>query len=110
MSYAFVDDIPYRKWGALYRGEQLVEHVPRLAICLNLGNDIGPLLFHCDEEWNTLGRSGAGTIVEVTDRRAVAERANAARGGRRGQFRHRIGSGGALVPKFCEVVQLGRAA
>jgi len=65
MSYAFVDDIPYRKWGALYVGERLVEHVPRLAICLNLGKDIGPLLFHCDEEWNTLGTSGAATIVEA---------------------------------------------
>jgi hypothetical protein len=68
MSYAFVDDIPYRKWGALYRGEQLVEHVPRLAICLNLGKDIGPLLFHCDDDWNTLGTSGANTIAEVKER------------------------------------------
>lgn len=38
MSYAFVDDIPYRKSGALWVGEKLLEHVPRLAICLNLGN------------------------------------------------------------------------
>jgi hypothetical protein len=68
MSYAFVDDIPYRKWGALYHGDQLVEHVPRLAICLNLGKDIGPLLFHCDEDWNTLGTSGAATIAEVKER------------------------------------------
>jgi hypothetical protein len=68
MSYAFVDNIPYRKWGALYRGDQLVEPVPRLAICLNLGKDIGPLLFHCDEDWNTLGTSGAKTIAEVKER------------------------------------------
>ena len=58
MFYAFVDDIPYRKWGALYHGEQLIEHVPCLAMCINLGKDIGPLLFHCDDEWNTLGTSG----------------------------------------------------
>jgi ClpX C4-type zinc finger len=50
VSYAFVDDIPYCKWGALYSGEQLIEHVPCLAICLNLGKDIGPLLFHCDHD------------------------------------------------------------
>jgi hypothetical protein len=68
VSYAFVDDIPYRKWGALYRGDQLVEHVPRLAICLNLGKDIGPLLFHCDEDWTSLGTSGAKTIAEVKER------------------------------------------
>jgi hypothetical protein len=68
MSYAFVDDIPYRKWGALYRGERLIEHVPCLAICLNLGKDIGPLLFHCDDDWNTLGTSGAKTIAEVKER------------------------------------------
>jgi ClpX C4-type zinc finger len=68
MSYAFVDDIPYRKWGALYSGDQLIEHVPRLAICLNLGKDIGPLLFHCDEDWNTLGTSGAETIALVKER------------------------------------------
>jgi hypothetical protein len=67
MSYAFVDDIPYRKWGALYHGEQLIEHVPCLAICINLGKDIGPLLFHCDDEWNTLGTSGAKTIPEVKE-------------------------------------------
>jgi len=68
MSHAFVDDIPYRKWGAIYHGEQLVEHVPRLAICLNLGNDIGPLLLHCDSDWNTLGASGAETIAELKER------------------------------------------
>jgi hypothetical protein len=68
MSYAFVDDIPYRKWSALYRGDQLVEHVPCLAICINLGKDIGPLLFHCDDDWNTLGTSGGKTIAEVKER------------------------------------------
>ena len=41
--YAFLDDMAYRKWGALYSGDTLVEKVPRLAICSNLGKDIGPL-------------------------------------------------------------------
>ena len=66
--YAFVDDIAYRKWGALYSGDVLVEKVPRLAICINLGKNIGPLLFHCDEEWNVLGASGAETVDEVKSR------------------------------------------
>jgi len=48
-----------------YSGDTLVEKVPRLAICSNLGKDIGPLLLHCDEEWNVLGVSGAGTIDDV---------------------------------------------
>jgi hypothetical protein len=79
MSYAFVDDLEYRRWGALYVGDKLVEKVPRLAICLNLGKDSGPLLFHCDEEWEVLGTSGGNTI-EATKERAeknypgVAER------------------------------------
>lgn len=68
ISYAFVDDIPYRKWGALHVGEQVVEHVPRLAICLNLGKDIGPLLLHCDEDWNSLGTTGAKSVAAVKER------------------------------------------
>jgi hypothetical protein len=70
ISYAFVDDIPYRRWGSLYSGDRLIEHVPQLAICLNLGKDIGPLLFHCDEEWNVLGVSGGATIEEAKGRAA----------------------------------------
>lgn len=69
MSYAFVDDLEYRKWGALIVGDKLVEKVPRLAICLNLGQDIGPMLFHCDNQWEVLGTSGAKTI-EATKERA----------------------------------------
>ena len=67
LSYAFVDDIPYRKHGRLFVGDKLLEAVPRLAIVVNLGKDIGPLLFHCDEEWNCLGTSGAGTVVVVKE-------------------------------------------
>jgi hypothetical protein len=44
-----------------------VEAVPRLAIAVNLGKDIGPLLFHCDEEWNCLGTSGADSVAAVKE-------------------------------------------
>jgi hypothetical protein len=62
ISYAFVDDIPYRRWGKLYVGDTLLETVPRLAICRNLGKDIGLLLFHCDEDWEVLGTSGGDSL------------------------------------------------
>jgi hypothetical protein len=65
MSYAYVDDIPYRKRGGLYRDGQRLHRVPRLAVCINLGRNIGPLLVHCDHDWNPLGTSGAATIDAV---------------------------------------------
>ena len=65
LAYAFVDDISYQKWGALYSGDVLIEAVPCLAICANLGKDIGPLLFHCDEKWTALGTSGAPSVGET---------------------------------------------
>lgn len=68
LAYAFVDDIEYREYGALYVDGVLLEHVPRLAICANLGTDMGPLLFHCDVDWNVLGVSGAGTVEAVKER------------------------------------------
>src|SRR5439155_1297336 len=68
IAYAFVGDIPYRKWSALYVGEKLLEHVPRLAICVNLGKDVGSLLFHCDDEWTVLGTSGAETVEAAKQR------------------------------------------
>jgi hypothetical protein len=68
LAYALVADIPYRKWGALYSGDKLIEHAPCLAICVNLGKDIGPLLFHCDEHWQVLGTSGAPTVGAVKER------------------------------------------
>ena len=68
LSYAFVDDIPYRKHGRLFVGDKLLEAVPRLAIVVNLGKDIGPLLDHCDEEWNVLGTSGADSVAAVKAR------------------------------------------
>ena len=71
LSYAFVDDIPYRKWGALYYGDELVEHVPYLAICMGFADDSSPMLFHCDEDWCFRGLSGAATVEAV---KARAER------------------------------------
>jgi hypothetical protein len=71
IAYAFVDDIPYRRAGALFVGDVLLEKVPCLAICTNLGEDIGPMLFHCDGEWNCLGTSGEGTVEAV---KQLAER------------------------------------
>jgi hypothetical protein len=68
LSYAFIDDIPYRKHGRLFVGDKLLEAVPRLAIAVNLGRDIGPLLFHCDEEWNVLGTCGADSAAAVKAR------------------------------------------
>ena len=65
LSYAFVDDISYRRAGALYVDDQLLEHVPRLAICTDLGEDIGPLLVHCDEEWRVLGTTSAETVDAI---------------------------------------------
>ena len=65
VAYAFVDDIAFKKGGALYSGDKLIEAVPCLAIAVNLGKDIGPLLFHCDSEWDVLGTSGGPTIDET---------------------------------------------
>ena len=45
-----------------------MEKVPRLAICVNLGKDIGPMLFHCDDAWNVLGTSGSSTVESVKAR------------------------------------------
>ena len=57
MAYAFVEDIPYRRWGALYMDGVLLEHVPCLAICINLGSDRSVMFFRCDLEWKVLGAS-----------------------------------------------------
>ena len=61
VAYAFVDDVPYRRRGALIVDGEPLEHVPRLAVCINLGKEIGPMLFHCDDDWNVLGVSGANS-------------------------------------------------
>ena len=68
LSYAFVDDIPYQRWSSLYVDGKLLEQVPCLATCTNLGKDIGPLLYHCDGQWNVLGTTGAETVEAVKER------------------------------------------
>ena len=63
LSYALVDDIPYRRSGALYVDGVLLEKVPRLAICSNLGEEAGSILLnHCNEQWEVLGTSGADGV------------------------------------------------
>jgi hypothetical protein len=71
VAYAFVDDIPYRQHGRLFVGDKILGAVPQLAIVVNLGKDIGPMLFHCDENWNCLGTSGAENVPAV---KKLAER------------------------------------
>ena len=65
LAYAFVDDIQYRRAGSFFVDGKLLEQVPCLAIARQLGEDIGPLIFHCDEDWNVLGTSGAPIIEDV---------------------------------------------
>jgi hypothetical protein len=68
VAYAFVHDIPYRRWGRIFAGDVLVEAVPQLAIVVNLGKNIGPMLFHCDADWRPLGTSGGDTIEQIKER------------------------------------------
>jgi len=78
LSYAFVDDIPYRRSGALYVDGVLIEQVPCLAICSNLGEEAGSVLLnHCNEQWEVLGTAGAGT-VEVAKQNAARNYAGVA--------------------------------
>jgi hypothetical protein len=67
MAYAFVDDISYRRSGSLIVNGKLLEHVPRLAICINLGEDKATMLFHCDVNWNVLGSAGGDDIAELKE-------------------------------------------
>jgi hypothetical protein len=66
IEYAIVDEsIPFTGAGPLYVGGTLLGRVPRLAICENLGEDLGPMLFHCDDSWAVLGVAGGQTIEEI---------------------------------------------
>ena len=66
-----MDDIPYHRYGSLYVDGKLLEAVPCLAIVVNLGKDIGPMLFHCDEEWNALGTSGNQSVAAINMTRSM---------------------------------------
>ena len=68
ISYAFVDDVPFRKWGALIVEGRPLEHVPCLAIAANAGGSVGPMLFHCDGHWNVLGCTGGDAVDELKAR------------------------------------------
>lgn len=65
VSYAFVDDIPYCQVGSPFTDEAMIAQVPRLAIAVGLGSQPGPLVFHCDEEWISLGISDAETVEQA---------------------------------------------
>jgi hypothetical protein len=68
ISYAFVGDIPYLPAGiaALAQSEdQSEEQVTRLAIAVGLSpqsTQEGPVVFHCDEAWISVGVSSAPSI------------------------------------------------
>lgn len=65
VSYAFVDDIPYLGAASLFADDQPIDQVPRLAIAVGLAGHAGPRVFHCDEEWISLGASGAETVEQA---------------------------------------------
>ena len=57
----------------LFVGDKNLGAVPRLAICQNVSGPLTDvLLFHCNDEWDVLGVSGAKSHEEV---RQMAERA-----------------------------------
>lgn len=68
LRYAVLDhEVRYTPRGAIYVDGVELGAVPRLAIVRNLVDD-SVMLLHCDEDWNCLGVSGAGSIEEaVTD-------------------------------------------
>lgn len=65
VSYAFVDDIPYLGTTPLLAEDEPIEQVPRLAIAVGLAGHTGPRVFYCDEEWISLGASGAETVEQA---------------------------------------------
>lgn len=65
VSYAFVDDIPYLDAAVSFAEDERMDKVPRLAIAVGLASHAGPRVFHCDEEWISLGASGAETVEQA---------------------------------------------
>jgi hypothetical protein len=74
IAYAFVDNsVQWTGRQTLFVGGQKLGPVPRLALCQNVSGELRDiLLFHCDEQWDVLGVSGAETIEAA---KASAERA-----------------------------------
>jgi hypothetical protein len=73
---AFASVGPSVQWTGrqtLFVDGELLGEVPNLAICKNIDSPLTDyLLFHCDNEWNVLGVSGAPNMEEVKEK---AERA-----------------------------------
>jgi len=72
IAYAILgDDIPFTGETSIFVDGKLLGRVPRLAICENLGEDMGPLLFHCHDDWTVLGISGGPTVEETKQRAEI---------------------------------------
>jgi hypothetical protein len=73
---AFASVAPPVEWSGkqtLFVGDELLGEVPKLAICKTIGGALTDyLLFHCDNDWNVLGVSGAPSLDQVKNQ---AERA-----------------------------------
>ncbi|MBL8269180.1 ClpX C4-type zinc finger protein [Steroidobacter sp.] len=67
ISYAFVDDIPFLGASSPFAEEPSLDAVPRLAIAVGLSAHASPQIFHCDEEWISLGTSGADSVEEAKE-------------------------------------------
>jgi hypothetical protein len=74
IAWAIVDEsVRWTGRQTLFVGDKLLGAVPRLAICQNISGPLTDvLLFHCNEEWEVQGVSGAKSHEAV---REIAERA-----------------------------------
>lgn len=82
--YAVLDEsVKYTGRAYVIIDGNIIDPVPRLAICHNLYDD-DILLFRCDEQWNVLGAGGFGTVENA---QANAESAYAGVGGKWQKFR-----------------------
>ncbi len=62
VAYAFVDDIPSLPAGARVLASEALEQPRRLAIAEHLSTPAALVIFHCDEEWISMGASTAESI------------------------------------------------
>lgn len=66
--YAILDEsVKFTGRAVVMVGAQVIDPVPRLAICHNLYDD-GILLFLCDNDWNVLGAGDYGTVENAKAR------------------------------------------
>lgn len=67
LHYAIVDDsVRFVPKGRIFVNGVELGAVPQLAIVRNLVDD-GIMLLHCDEDWNSLGTSGSGSVEDVME-------------------------------------------